>query len=175
MTRLRQRCFPFLILAGLVAAVLAGGCSRYQFGRYAEPPFRSVYVKPAANATFAPQSQALLTLQLREAFIHDGLLQVENEARADAVLEIVLSDFERDVAATRQTDTEIADKLRLELTALCTLSDNRTGKIYFEKRPVSATADAFPGDRSQQAEYQAMPVLTRNLARRISYEVLQVW
>lgn len=175
MTGFRHRPFLLLFVVGILASILAGGCARYQLGRHAEPPFRSIYVKPAANATFAPQAQSLLTLQLRENFIQDGLLQVESEAQADAILEIALSEFDSDVAATRQEDTEIAEKLRLKLVALCTLSDNRTGKIYFEARPISANVDAFPGDRSQQAEYQAMPVLTRNLARRISYEVLQVW
>lgn len=164
-----------LLFASLLIGLLTTGCARYQLGRHAEPPFRSIYVKPVSNASFAPQAQAILTRQLRENFLHDGLLQVENEADADAVLVIVLRDFDRQIAATRVEDTELADKLRLELLADCTLLDNRTGRIYFENRPVSATVDTFPGDRSQQAEYQAMPVLTRNLARRISYEVLQVW
>lgn len=165
----------FLLLSGLMALWFVSGCANYQLGRHAEPPFRSIYVKPVSNATFAPQAQAILTSQLRENFIHDGMLQVENEADADAVLEVVLRDFDRQIAATRQDDTEIAEKLRFELLADCTLSNNRTGEIYFENRPISATADSFPGDRSQQAEHLAMPVLTRNLARRISYEVLQVW
>lgn len=165
--------FGVALLLGCLA--LPGGCSHYQLGRHAEPPFQSVYVKPVSNASFAPQAQAILTLQIREAFLHDGLLQVDNEDEADATLEIVLVDFRSRVAGSRVEDTEIAEKLRLELGANCTLSDSRTGKVYFKDRPVSATADSFPGDRSQQAEYQAMPVLTQNLARRIAYEVLQVW
>lgn len=164
-----------LVFTCLFSALLLGGCGRYQLGRNAEPPFRSVYVKPVSNASFAPQAQALLTTQVREAFLHDGLVQVRTEDEADAVLEIVLQDFRRTVAATRIEDTGLAEKLRLELRADCTLSDSRTGQVYFKNRLMTATADSFPEESSQQAEFQTMPTLTQNLARRIAYEVLQVW
>jgi len=175
MTRRLTRPLLGLILAGVLLSLMSSGCGRYQLGRHVEPPFRSIYVKPVSNASFAPQAQAILTLQLREDFLHDGLVQVAHEGEADAILEITLRNFDRQTAATRQDDTEIAEKIRLELSASCTLVDRRTGKVYFKDRPVSAIADTFPDDRSQQAQYQSMPVLTRNLARRISYEVLQVW
>jgi hypothetical protein len=163
-------------VALLAASLLAlAGCGRYQLGRHAEPPFRSIYIAPVANAAFAPQAQAILTQQIREALLHDGLVQVATIDHADAVLEVVLRDFQRTVAATRIDDTGLAEKLRLELRADCTLTDSRSGRVYFRNRAVSATADAFPEDRPQQAEFQAMPVLTHNLARRIAYEILQVW
>lgn len=170
----RGASFLFLCLLVVTLAFLSG-CARYQLGRHAEPPFHSIYVQPVSNASFAPQAQAVLTLQLREAFLHDGLVQVENLDEADAVLRIVLKDFQRRVAATRVEDTALAEKLRLQLEADCTLTDARSGEVYFENRPVTATADSFPEERSQQAEYQTMPILTHNLARRIAYEVLQVW
>lgn len=168
-------CRQSLFLLVLTSILIFSGCASYQLGRHAEPPFRSIYVKPVANASFAPQAQALLTTQIREAFLHDGLIEVETEDQADAVLEVVLREFERHVAATRSDDTGVADKLRLDLRADCTLSDSRTGQVYINKRPIIATADSFPQESSQQAEFQNMPVLTNNLARRIVYEVLQVW
>jgi hypothetical protein len=158
-----------------IALSLLAGCARYNLGRHAEPPFRSIYIKPASNESFAPQVQTLISQQVREHFIRDGLLQVENEADADAVLEIVLRNYQRNVAATRTDDTAVAEKLRLELMAYCTLVDNRTGKVYFRDRPVAGVAQAFPRDRAQQEEFQAMPILAGDMARRISYEVLQVW
>lgn len=173
-SRLHQT-FLGLVLAGLLVSLLSSGCGRYQLGRHVEPPFRSIYIKPVSNTSFAPQAQAILSLQLREDFLLDGLVLAAHEGDADAILEITLRNFDRQIAATRQDDTEIAEKIRLALSASCTLLDRRTGRVYFKDRPVSATADSFPDDRSQQAQYQSMPVLTRNLARRISYEVLQVW
>lgn len=168
-----QRYLAALTLTAV--AILLGGCGHYQLGRDAEPPFRSIYIQPAINESFAPQAQALLTSQIREAFIHDGLLEVSSERDADAVLEVVLKRFDRRVAATRTSDTGLAEKLRLELVAECTLSDNRLGKTYFKKREIRASADSFPQESSAGAEHQTMPVLTGNLAKRIAYEVLQVW
>lgn len=162
-----------LMIAALVATL--SGCGRYHLGRHVDPPFRSVYVRPVSNESFAPQAQVILSQQLREHFLRDGLVQVENEGDADAILQVVLKDFRRRVAATRTEDTEVAEKLRLEFVAHCTLSDSRTGKIYFEDRAINATGQSFPGDRPQQAEFQAMPIIVEELARRISYEVLQVW
>jgi len=169
-----RKSFPALA-AIFLTAILFSGCSHYQLGRDAKPPFRSIYIKPAVNESFAPQAQALLTMQIRDALIRDGLLQIHDESEADAILEVTLKTFDRRVAATRTDDTGLAEKLRLELAAHCTLADNRTGKIYFKNRPVSATSDAFPQDSSAGAEFQSMPVLTDRLARRIAYEVLQVW
>lgn len=160
---------------GFLAGILLSGCGHYQLGRDAKPPFRSIYIKPAVNESFAPQAQALLTMQIREALIRDGLLEVLDEGKADAVLEVTLKNFDRHVAATRTTDTGLAEKLRLELTAHCTLSDNRSSKIYFKNRSVNAASDAFPQENPAGAEFQSMSVLTDRLARRIAYEVLQVW
>ena len=172
MTRLPR--FHFC-LSLLLLVFATSGCGRYHLGRHAEPPFRSIYIRPASNESFAAQVQTIVSQQLREEFIRDGLLEVASESEADAVLELVLRDFERDIAATRSDDTAIAEKLRLELTAYCTLTDNRTGEIYFKNRPVQASAQSFPQNRPQHEEYQAMPVLAGEMARRISYEVLQVW
>lgn len=164
---------PLLLL--VLATFVLSGCGHYQLGRDAKPPFRSVYVEPVVNESFAPQAQALLTTQIREALIHDGLLEVRGKGEADAVLTVVLKNFEREVAATRTDDTGLAEKLRLDLAAEITLSDRRSGETYMLRRNVSATADAFPEESATRAEYQSMPVLTHNLARRIAYEVLQVW
>lgn len=168
------RLFALLSL-GLLTLLFASGCGRYQLGRHAEPPFRSIYIRPVANDTFAAQAQAILSHQLRNQFIRDGLLEVDNERDADAVLEVVLHQFDRRVAATRAEDTEVAEKLELDLLAHCTLVDNRSGEVYFRDRPLTATAESFPQDRPQQAEFQAMPVLAERLARQIAYQVLQVW
>lgn len=154
---------------------LLSGCANYRLGRHAEPPFRSIYIKPVANESFAPRAQALLTSQIADIFARDGLVQVATVENAEAILEVTLIDFERHITATRADDTAIASKLRLELVANCTLIDGRNGRVFFENRRITASAGAFPGEAGLQSEFQEMPVLTRNLARRIAHEVLQVW
>jgi len=171
----RSARFVFSLLLAICLLSLLAGCGRYHLGRHAEPPFRSIYIRPASNDSFAPQVQAIISQQLREQFIRDGLLQVETEGEADAVLEIVLRNYRRDVAATRTDDTAVAEKLRHRLIAVCTLTDARTGQVYFRDRRVEGAADSFPGERPIQGEFQAMPVLAGDMARRISAEVLQVW
>lgn len=171
----RTMLLRIFVCLPLAAAFLVAGCGHYQLGRHADPPFSSLYIKPVANDSFAPQAQALLTTQIREAILRDGLLELRDADNADATLEVVLKDFDKNIAATSTDDTGIADKLRLGLSASCTLIDNRDGTVFMKGRTVRATADSFPEESSARAEYQAMPVLTERLARRVANEVLQVW
>lgn len=164
--------FPLFITA---LALWAGGCASYQPGRQAEPPFRTLHLAPVVNESFAPQAQALLTNQIAEHFLRDGTVRLAGEDLADATLQVKLVDFRQTTAATRPDDTGLAGQLRLELAAECTLTDNRTGKVYFENRPVGTEIRIVPGQTAQEAQYVEMPVLTRGLARRIGHEVLQVW
>jgi Lipopolysaccharide-assembly len=161
------------LLACLIAWV---GCAHYQLGTGATPAFRTLYVAPVANQTLLPQSQALMSTQLREAFLRDGRVTLVNSAEAaDATLTIVLNDYHREVAASRADDTGLARKFNLTLGALCSLQDRRSGKTIFENRPVRAQREVFTDSGQLQAEYQTLPLLADALAARILHATLDVW
>lgn len=173
---------PALLLLAFLA-ILAGCAGPYQLGRHSEPPFRSVYVKPISNESYAPQVHALLSSRIAEEIARDGLVRIASEHDADATLEVVVRDYTRRIAATRPEDTVIAAKLDLNLVANCTLTDNRTGKIYFQNRQVEANSHFYPEHPDDQrfpqsallSEHQSMPILASNLARDISRTILQTW
>ena len=111
-----------LLLAGLCLA----GCSHYQLGTGAEPKFRTLYIEPVANKTMLPQSRALLSTQLREAFVRDARVALVNSsAEAQATLTVTITEYRREVRAVRQDDTGLARKFDLTLTASCTLRTSR--------------------------------------------------
>jgi hypothetical protein len=167
-----------LFLLGLVS-----GCSHYQLGTEGKLAFHTLYIAPVENKAKLPQAVAVITNQLREAFIHDGRVSVvDSPTDADATLTVSLSSYGRGVATSRPDDTGLARKFNLDLVALCTLRDNRTNTVLFEKRPVSAQqqifATATPSDADsvqQQAEYQALPQLAASLAQKIAHTTLDVW
>ncbi len=174
-----------LLSLGL-ATLVALGCKSYQLGG-PELPFESIYVKPATNDSFAPQAQALLSGQIRDAFIRDGRLKLTtSEESADAVLLVNLTEYEREAASRARTDTVQARDFDLFLHAEISLYDQNRGDYMFEDREISERSNAYvdnpyrddSADDLQgflQAEYQAMPRLTRDLARKIADEVLSPW
>ena len=171
----------------LITASFVSGCKSYQFGNPTELPFNSIYIKPVSNDSFAPQAQALLSAQIREAFIRDGRSQlVISEEAADAVLLVNLTEYKRQSAARRSDDTVLASDFDLTLTAEVSLFNQNKGDYYFQDRRILERSNAYvdnpyrtPGTSKTQdflqSEYQAMPRLTRDLARKIADEVLSPW
>ena len=171
----------------LIGLLFSSGCQNFQLGSPAAYTFETLYIRPATNDSFAPQAQALLSGQLRDTFISDGRIRlVTNTDDADAILDVNLTEYDRDTAARDSDDTIIAQDFDLNLTAEISLYNQATGKPYFERRRLIETSNAYvdnPYRQSDQlatqsflqSEFQAMPRLTRDLARQIADEVLSPW
>ncbi len=174
----------FLLVAlCLSLSFAASGCSHYRLGAEGRLTFTRIYIAPVENEIALPQVVAVFSTQLRERFLRDSRITLVNSPEAaDAVLTVSLSNLNRGVATARPDDTGLARKFELSLQALCTLRDQRTQAVLFEKRPVSASRQLFttPGPDSResnqlQAEYNLMPTLAQALADRIAHTVLDVW
>ena len=169
--------------AALFSLGLFAGCANYRLGTDGKLSFHSLYIAPVENKARMPQAVAVISTQLREAFIHDGRVSlVDSPADADATLTVSLSYYGRDVTSARPDDTGLARKFNLNLAAVCTLRDNHGGTVLFEKRVVNveqqifATPTPHQADSDQlQAEYQALPLLASSLAQKIAHASLDVW
>lgn len=176
----------FALLA-VLALSFFGGCKSYQLGHPEELPFETIYIQPAKNDSFAPQAQALVSAQVREAVIRDGRVRlIADQSAADAVLAMTLTDYTRRAGARRQDDTELAQDFDLTLRVQLDLYDQRNGKYFFEGRQVEAHTIAYlnnpyapaadPDTQGLiQSEYNAMPRLARELGRKAADELLSVW
>jgi len=171
---------PFVALAGLG---LYTSCAHYQLGTEGKLSFHTLYITPVENKAKLPQSVAVVSTQIREAFLHDGRVTVvDSPSEADATLTVSLSKYGRDVTSARPDDTGLARKFDLNLTAICTLRDNRSGKTLFEKREIMVDQQIFTTATPQQkdsnqlqAEYQALPLLASSLAQKVAHTTLDVW
>lgn len=186
MTRRFRLRLPGLCALGLALLALSG-CQSYKLGHPAELPFASIFVEPAQNQSFAPQAQAIVSAKVRQAILRDSRVKlVSDREKADVVLQISLTDYQR-IAATRDSrDTEVALDYDLTLHAQLSLRDQINGSYLFENRRVEARRRAFVKDIFApaaapdtqgfvQAEYQAMPGLAEDLADAIANEVLGAW
>jgi hypothetical protein len=173
-----------LPLVGFAAALVLSGCSHYRLGAGAAPAFTTLFVAPVVAAAPVPQAASVATSALREAFARDGRVRLVDSAdAAEAVLEVTLVGYGREVATVQANDTGLARKFDMTLTATATLRDTRSGKPLFADRPLAARRQAFtdnprePGrfDNQGQAEYHLLPVLAEALAARAVSAVLDVW
>ena len=170
-------------LAGLACVALLclgvgsqSGCAHYQLGTAARLPFATLYVAPVENRAMLPQAQSLVATEIRDAFLKDGRVTlVATPETADAVLQVSLVSYDRQVAAANPADTGLTRKFALNLHASCTLSDRRTGRPLFANREILATRDAFTDSGQLQAEYQALPLLATVLAGKVAHAVFDVW
>ena len=168
--------FFLSVAGGCLALLAAGGCGNYHLGTGAGPGFSTLHVEAVKNKTLVPQAQAIVSTQLRANFARDARVQLVNApAGAEAVLSVVLTGYRRDVITVREGDTGLARKFNETLDATCTLRDQRTGKVVFENRPLSAVREVFTDSGQLQAEYQTLPLLAELLAAKVTHAVLGGW
>jgi len=164
------------VLCVLTSAFCLTGCTGYQLGTGSAAKFTTLFIAPISSQALIPQSQALVTTQLREAFIHDGRIRLVNSAdEADAVLTVTLAAYNRTVAVARPDDTGLARRFDVTLQAKATLKDNRTRQAYFTARPLEAKRGVFTDSGLVPSEYQALPLLAEMLANETVHAVLDTW
>jgi len=161
-------------LAGLL---FLSGCANYRLGTGGKVSFQTLYIAPVVNESNVPQAVALVSTQLREAFLHDArIILVNTPEEADATLTIHLVKYDRELATRDTSDTGLARKFDVTLHANATLRDNRDNKLIFENRKVDAVRQVFTDAGQQlQAEYQNVPLLAETLAKNVRSATLDVW
>ncbi len=171
----------FNILLTAIPLLCLSGCANYEWNR-PDLPFKTIYVQPATNDSLAPQAQASLSTQIRQALIRDGRLQIVSKpAEAEAILQVNLTQYRRNTGARSSADTEIALAFDLILGAQIALYNTSTNDYFFEARRLSANTSSFSNrpetgeDNLSLSEYQAMPRLTRKLGNKIANEILGIW
>jgi len=162
-----------LCIAGLLAL---SGCSSYHLGSGGKLAFTTLYVAPVVNESNLPQAVAVVSTELREAFLKDGRVALVNNADdADAILTVKLTQYGRSATASQANDTGLARKFDVTLDAEATLRDNHQNKFLFEKRKVRATREVFTDSGQLQSEYNNVPVLAETLSKNILSATLDVW
>lgn len=165
------------LFASLAALALGlASCANYRLGTGSDTPYATVHVAVVKSDVLLSQAAALVSTQVREAFIKDGRVRlVDSAADADAVLTLTLDDYHRDVTVARADDTGLARRFDLVLQARAALVDQRTKQVIFANRPLKVTRGAFTDSGQLQSEYQALPLLADQLAERALHAVLDRW
>jgi hypothetical protein len=164
------------LLGAFILLILVAGCVHYSVGSGTSLTFNSIYVAPVKNDSFAPQAQALLGKQIRKKLDSQPNLEIAMTSDNAAVLEITIVNFEQSPATMRSDDTAQARSFKVTMTVICTLSDAKTGKIYFKDHCLSSSVECYAfDDNCREGKYQIMPRLTEKLADNICEIVCQPW
>ncbi|HSI08059.1 MAG: LPS assembly lipoprotein LptE [Rariglobus sp.] len=168
-----MRAILFIGFLGL----LLSGCSNYHLGTGGHTTFRTLYVAPVVNENSnLPQAVAIVSTQIREAFLRDPrVILVNTPGEADATLSVSLVSYSRLAQTNQSTDTGLARKFDVTLNAEATLRDNRDNKVIFHDRKVQAVRQVFVDSGQLQAEYQNIPLLAEELGKNVLSATLDVW
>lgn len=163
----------FLVLLSLV---LFSGCAHYRLGTGATLSFHTLYVAPVVNQSNMPQSVAIISTQLREAFLRDSrIVLVNTPEEADATLTVRLLKYSSAGKTGLRNDTGLARNFDVSVEAEASLRDNRDNHFLFQNRKTTATREVFADSGQLQAEYNNIPLLAETLANNIRSATLDTW
>ena len=169
----------FHLSLAFIFVTLLGSCAGYKLGNvpYAEMKgVEKIYVPIVHNQTYEPGIQVMVTNAIIRRFNQDGTYETGRLAEADATLEVVLTDFKRDSMRRARSNSLVTEEYRLNLHAIATLTNHRTGQKLFDQEVVIGDTSIYVNEnRMQENERQAMPLAAEALAYEIVRRVTEGW
>ena len=159
----------FLFPVAVVLAVLSAGCAGYHLGPVngAMAGEKSIVVLPFNNQTLQPRLGDALTRALREELQIDGTYRLAAREPGDVVVTGVITSYDREGLSYLSADVITPQDYRVAITAHVTARERSTGKMLLNK-DVQGDTLVHVGSDLADAERQALPLLTQDLARNIT-------
>ncbi len=165
-----------VVIIFVFAACLLCGCMHYSKGTGSDIPFTTIYIEPVKNDALVHHIRATLSSQIRQKIAkHPQLTLLNSNESADACLTVKIKDFSQSVATTKPDDTVRAKSFTLEITAECSLFDNRTGQYLFKQHIVSASIESQAEGDYLWNKTKTLPQLSDKLADKIYDVVCKPW
>ncbi len=159
----------------LVLSLLTAGCAGYHVGPVTQHNFKSVAVPMFRNRTLHPQLEAQITNAIIKGLHEDGSLRIVSEPDAEVVLDGTIIHYERTVLRLLQSDTRVPREFEIAITVRVEARDRRTGEVVLKSTEVIGKSDVFIGSDQQSAEFQALPLIADDIARRVVGLLVENW
>ncbi|MDZ4200086.1 MAG: LPS assembly lipoprotein LptE [Kiritimatiellia bacterium] len=150
------------------------GCAGYRVGSLLPAEIQSVHVLPVDNQTGEPLLEAEVARLLLAQIQFDGSLRVADAGSADALLRVQLRSFRSDAIGYRVEQDATPDEYRVRLEAVYVLSNRETGAVIVQSRSVGESTFQGSGNLTG-ARTDAIPAVSRDLARRIVSQLVEAW
>ena len=164
-----------LSLIAVVAVTSLVGCAGYKLGSMLPGDIQTVFIPTFVNKSKEPLLEVEATSATIEEFQKDGSLEVTDEASADTVLKVTLTEYTLTPLAYRKDKTTAAKEYRLTVYATMSLERKSDGSVIAEHPSVKGEADfLLLGDMSS-SKLQALPKAAEDLAHHIVEKVVEAW
>lgn len=158
-----------------VACLLFTGCAGYHLGPAGKLDYQSVAVPMFRNKTLQPQLEAQVTNAIIKRIQSDGQLRVNSRADAEVLVTGDIIRYHRTPLRFQRDDATVPREYRVTITAQIEVRDQRTGQVIVKSMEVEGRADTFIGTDLQSADYQALPLVADDLARRVVSLLVDKW
>jgi len=160
----------------LVLGAALQGCASYQMGEVSELPYRHLHVAVPRNLSTLPQIEAPLAAAIRQEALRLGSIQLAERAGAEAILEVTVVELKRRTVAVSSQDVGRGRKFELVLSLLVSLkAPGASGAVYLADRPLDIAQEVYADQGLVDAEYQAVPELSRLAAVKIGELLVDLW
>ncbi len=165
------------VLFCAMGALLLAGCMGYRVGSLLKGDYHSVAVVMFQNRTPRPEPgfEAQITGAIIKRLQSDGTLQVGSQDNADIVLTGRITHYKRLPLRSTRELSSVPREYRVTITAKIEAHDRRTGAVVIKTTEVSGTADTFIGADLQSADFQALPLVADDMARRVVSLLVEHW
>jgi hypothetical protein len=155
------------------------GCQQYQWTSSTDQSsIRTLAIDPVVNESYAPQVVALLTRDLRDAFLRDGAVRVVgSDKSADARLAVTIIEFDESYVSGRDEDDGRPSSLSLRMTVRVNLisSSESIESILPEDWTFSESIPIYADPSIRESSQSNLPQLTSMISRRIRDHTLYPW
>lgn len=165
-----------IALFGALFTLFLSGCASYQLGEPTSLPYKSIAVAAPRNSSTLPQLEAALTSATRSALQQSGALDLATGSTSDAVLLLHVLEVRREIAAVNSNDVGRGRKFELEIDVELTLENTASpNSPFIDRRLFTIKQDVFTDSGLVDAEYQAMPEISRLVAERATEILTDRW
>ena len=158
----------------LISVLLSGCISHYKAGYPIDKTsVKAIYVAPAIQKAIVPQMSAVLSRQIREEILRTGGVRLADKGFSDAELETTITNYGRSIGTVDEYDTDKAKTLSLNATLSCSLK-KLDGTYIFKDYSISSSISINANTSAQTLEYQRLPQLTRELAKKVVMRIINI-
>jgi hypothetical protein len=163
------------LLNCFVATLLFSGCMGYQLGGSRPEGIESVSINPIINKTEEPALEIPIMAAMKERVQFDGRMKLRNnEEDADAVIDIVLTNYRLVPIAFRSDFRTTVLQYRLRIDAMAILRDTKTNEILTQTISYGEATFEFKSDLTN-SKRDALPRAARDMAKFILDDLIERW
>lgn len=162
------------ILSAAALALLSAGCAGYRVGSTLPDNIKTINVPTFRNLTTDPDLDRDATRQTIREIQSDGTLSIVTDTKGDITLDCDLIRARLSPISYRTDNTRAAKEYRLTLTAKIRVTENATGNVLVAQNVEGYATFEAPADLSS-AQRAAIPEASRDLAKAITNQIVEMW